>query len=304
MSSKAIKQNTIRPDKGTRSFNLIGYILMTLITLACLLPFWLLVMGSLSNEQSVLTEGFKLWPSPFSLDAYRSIFKGWQKILSAYGVTIGVTVVGTGVSLILTSMTGYVLQRQDFAPRNKISFFIYFTSLFSGGVIPSYILMVKYLGLKDSLWALVLPPLLSPWFIMLMRNFIKSIPFTMMEAAKIDGAGDWRIYYRIILPLSKSGLATIGLFVALNYWNDWYHASLYINSEIKYPLQYMLHRMLSNAEYMRQAASAGIFLEAATLPSETLKMATAIVVTGPILLLYPFIQRYFVKGIMIGGIKG
>ena len=146
--------------------------------------------------------------------------------------------------------------------------------------------------------------MLTPWFIMLMRNFIKSIPFTIIEAAKIDGAGDWRIYMHIVLPLSKAGLATIGLFIALNYWNDWYHASLYINSEALYPLQYLLYRMLSNAEYMKQAAAAGVFLEGAAMPTETLKMATAIVVTGPILLLYPFIQRYFVKGIMIGGVKG
>jgi putative aldouronate transport system permease protein len=137
-----------------------------------------------------------------------------------------------------------------------------------------------------------------------MRNFMKSIPYSLVEASKIDGANDWQIYQKVMIPLCKAGLATVGLFIALNYWNDWYHASLYITKESLYPLQYLLYRMLSNAEYMKQAAAAGVFLDTVVLPSETLKMATALVVTGPILLVYPFVQRYFVKGIMIGSIKG
>ena len=286
------------------SFSIIGYFVMTVITLICVIPFWLLIAGSFSDEHDILTEGFKLFPSHITLNAYRSIFTGWKKIVTSYGVTILVTVSGTAAALIVTSMTGYVLQRSDFKAHNKVSFFIYFTSLFSGGVIPSYLLIVKYLGLKNNLLALILPSMLTPWFIFLMRNFIKSIPFTIIEAAKIDGANDWKIYANIVLPLSKSGLATVGLFIALNYWNDWYHASLYITDEAMYPLQYLLYRMLSNAEYMKQAAAAGIFLEAEALPSETLKMATAVIVTGPILLLYPFVQKYMVKGILIGGVKG
>ncbi len=295
---------SMKQDKGSLSFSVTGYIVMTLITIVCLVPFWLLIVGSFSDEHMILTQGYKLWPARFSLDAYRSIFRGWGKLVTAYGVTTLVTVVGTLASLFFTSMTGYVLMRKDFAPRNKVAFFIYFTTLFSGGVIPSYLLMVKYLALKNTMWALLLPGLLSPWNIFLMRNFMKSIPYSIIEAAKIDGASDWQIYGRIMLPLCKAGLATVGLFIALNYWNDWYHASLYITEESKYPLQYLLYSMLSNAEYMKQAASAGVFLEAEVLPAETLKMATAIVVTGPILLLYPFIQRYFVKGITIGGVKG
>lgn len=290
--------------KGDFSFYVIGYSVMTVITLICLLPFWVMIIGSFSDEHTVLTEGFQLWPKQFTLDAYRSIFRGWEKILSAYGITVFVTVAGTGLALLITSMTGYVLQRQDFKAHNKVSFFIYFTSLFSGGVIPTYLLVVKYLDLKNNIWALILPSMLTPWFILLMRNFIKSIPFAIIESAKMDGANDWTIYTRVVLPLSKAGLATVGLFIALNYWNDWYHASLYVTSESMYPLQYLLYRMLSNAEYMKQAAAAGVFLDSGTLPSETLKMATAIVVTGPILLLYPFVQRYLIKGIMIGGVKG
>ena len=299
-----IKRDHVREDKGSRSFAIVGYSVMTIITIISFIPFWLMISASFSDEVSVLTQGFSLIPHKISLDAYRSIFMGFKQLIKAYGVTILVTVVGTSISMLLTSMTGYVLMRQDFKPRNKVSFFIYFTSLFSGGVIPIYILYVKYLNLKNSIWALILPCILSPWNIFLMRNYMKSIPYSLVDAATIDGANDWQTYQKIIMPLCKAGLATVGLFVALTYWNDWYHASLYVTNEDLYPLQYLLHRMLSNAEYMKQAAAAGDFIDNAVRPSETLKMATALVVTGPILLLYPFIQKYFVKGIMVGSVKG
>lgn len=295
---------SIRPDSGTKSFTLLGYGVMVIITIICVVPFWLIVAASISDEATILREGFKLWPRTVSLDAYRSIFQGSKALLHSYLVTIFVTSVGTLLALLLTSMTGYVLIRVDFPHRNGIAFFIYFTTLFSGGVIPTYILFVKYLALKNTVWVLILSCLLSPWNIFLMRNFMKSIPYSLVEASKIDGANDLQIYTAVMVPLSKAGLATVGLFIALNYWNDWYHASLYITQEALYPLQYLLYRMLSNAEYMKQAAAAGIFLDTVSLPSETLKMATALVVTGPILLLYPFVQKYFVKGIMIGSVKG
>lgn len=295
--------NHIKADKGSLSFAIVGYSVMTIITIVSFIPFWLMVSASISDEMSVLTDGFSLIPHKFSIAAYKTIFNGFSQLLRSYGVTILVTLSGTIISMLLTSMTGYVLMREDFKPRNKVSFFIYFTSLFSGGVIPTYILYVKYLGLKNNILALILPCLLSPWNIFLMRNYMKSIPYSLIDASTIDGANDWTIYTKVIMPLSKAGLATVGLFVALTYWNDWYHASLYVTDEMLYPLQYLLHRMLSNAEYMRQAAAAGVVVDD-VLPSETMKMATAIVVTGPILLVYPFVQKYFVKGIMVGSIKG
>jgi len=169
-------------------------------------------------------------------------------------------------------------------------------------MVPWYIMIVKYLQFKDSYLALLLPPLISAWFIILMKSFMRSIPDSITESAKIDGAGDFRIYAQIILPLALPGLATIGLFIALNYWNDWFHASLFINTESKYPLQYFLHRMLTYADFLRRATN--ITSLTGTPPSETLKMATAIVVTGPIVFLYPFVQRYFVKGLTIGSVKG
>ena len=187
--------------------------------------------------------------------------------------------------------------------RNGISFFIYFTTLFSGGLIPWYILMTKNLGLKDSYWALILPPLLSAWNIILMRSFMKSIPESIVESAKIDGAGDFKIYQRLILPLSTPGLATIGLFLALGYWNDWFNANMFITSDSKYPLQFLLYKILSSAAVLQ--TNNGAYLAANVVPpTETLKMAVAVVATGPIILLYPFVQRYFVKGLTVGAVKG
>lgn len=297
------KVNSIRADEGTLSYHLIGYVVMSVITILCLIPFWLMLVGSFSDEADILANGFSLWPRAYSLKAYQSIFANGRKIARAYEVTLFVTVVGAGISILATSMTGYVLQRQDFRYRNGLSFFIYFTTLFSGGLVPWYILIIN-LGLKNSVWALILPALMSPWHIMLMRSFIRSIPFEVVEAAKIDGAGDWRIYTSVILPLAKGGLAAVGLFIALKYWNDWYLANLFMNDENGYPLQYLLYQLLSSAEFLKSAAAANVDVSAVQAPTETLKLATAMVVTGPILLLYPFVQRYFVKGITIGAVKG
>ena len=221
----------------------------------------------------------------------------------AYGVTILVTVVGTALGLLLTSMTAYVLYRKDFPWRHAMAFYIFFTTLFSGGLVPWYILMVRYLRLMDNPAVLVLPSLLSVFNILIMRNFMKSIPDSLVEAAKIDGAGDFKIYRRIILPLSKPSLATVGLFIALHYWNEWYNAMLFLNNERFYPLQYYLYRVLNSMNFAAQAArEANIPLP--QMPTESFKLVMTVVATGPILLLYPFLQRYFIKGITIGAVKG
>ncbi|WP_019637202.1 carbohydrate ABC transporter permease [Paenibacillus fonticola] len=303
VARKANKGSKIKEDKATIVFNVIGYTLLTVISLVCLIPFWLIVAGSFTDEMEIISEGFKLFPHTISFEAYKSVFTTPEQIYRAYGVTIGVTAAGSLLGLLLTSMAGYVLSRKDFMYRNNLSFFIYFTTLFSGGLIPWYIMMTKYLGLKDSYWALILPPLVSAWNIILMRNFMKSIPDSVIESAKIDGAGDFLIYRRIILPLSTPGLATIGLFLALGYWNDWFNANVFITSDNKYPLQFLLYKILSSAAVLR--TQTGAYLAANVVPpAETLKMAVAVVATGPIILLYPFVQKYFVKGLTIGAVKG
>lgn len=293
----------IKTEKSTIIFYTIGYVLLTVISLLCLIPFWLIVSGSMTDEMEIISEGFKLIPDHFSLEAYKSVFRNPEQIYKAYGVTIGITVVGSVLGLFLTSMAGYVLSRKDFLYRDSLSFFIYFTTLFSGGLIPWYILMTKHLELKDSYWAMIIPPLVSAWNIILMKNFMKSIPDSIIESAKIDGAGDFRVYWNLILPLSTPGLATIGLFLALGYWNDWFNANVFITSDNKYPLQFLLYKILSSAAVLR--TNNGAFLaQNVTPPTETLKMAVAVVATGPIILLYPFVQRYFVKGLTVGAVKG
>jgi len=295
----------INAEGSTVAFNIIGYIVVYIFAAFCLLPFWAILSSSLSTESSIIRHGASLFPREFSTSAYQFIFKSPWKIIRSYGVTAMVTVAGSLLGLLCISMTAYVLYRKDFKYRNVFAFGFYFTQLFSGGLIPFYILVVQYLQLKDSYLALILPPLMNAWYIILFRNFLNSVPDSLVESAKIDGAGDFRIYTQIILPLSTPGLATIGLFLALGFWNDWYHALLFINTRDKFPLQFLLFEILRSAEYVARILSqTGNVMSSGTMPTETVKMATAMVVTGPIILLYPIIQKYYVKGITIGAVKG
>jgi putative aldouronate transport system permease protein len=200
-------------------------------------------------------------------------------------------------------MGGYVLQRKDFKYRNAISFYIYFTTLFGGGLIPWYILMTKYLGLKDTYRVLIIPGLMSPFLIILMKNFMKSIPEEIVESAKVDGAGDFKIYASLVMPLAKPALATIGLFLALAYWNDWFISSIFITSAKKFSLQYVLYQILQTSEFFRSGASANVDTNY-NLPTESIKLATAVIATGPVILFYPFVQKYFVQGLTVGAVKG
>lgn len=283
---------------------ILGYSIITILAAFCLIPFWLVVSASFSQEASITEHGFRLIPAVFSTEAYSVLFKYPGQMLRAYGITIAVTVIGTVLGLFLTSMTAYVLSRKDFKWRNKFSFFFFFTTLFSGGLVPWYLMIVNYLHLKDTLLVLILPMLLNVFYIIVMKSFMNSIPEAITESAKIDGAGDFRIYMQLILPLAKPALATIGLFIALAYWNDWYNALLFISNDKLMPLQYYLYKMLGNMDGMRKAMMQSGVAVAVNLPTESLKMAMTLVATGPILLAYPFIQRYFVKGLTIGAVKG
>lgn len=279
------------------------YLIVAIFALICLFPFTLMVTSSFMNEKEILTEGFKLIPNEWSFSAYEFLFRTPKKLIDAYGVTIFTAVVGTLMGLLCMSMAGYVLCRKDFRYRNQISFFIYFTTLFSGGLIPSYLLMVNGLHLKDSVWAMILPAIMSPWSIFLMRNFMKSVPDSLYESASIDGAGDFRIFWQIFLPLAKPALATVGLFLVLGYWNQWYSAMLYIESPEKYPLQYFLQKIINQAN-ITLLIQQGLTINTQDMPSESIKMATAVVATGPIILVYPFVQKYFVSGMTVGAVKG
>jgi len=296
----------MKKSRDVKILNVLSYTVIIVVALLCIIPFLIVIAGSFTEEKTILANGFSLFPKVLSLDAYRTALKEPAEIIRAYGVTTSLTIIGTITGLFIVAMTAYVLQRKDFEWRNKFSFFFYFTTLFSGGLVPWYILMVKYLNFKNSYLALLVPLLLNVFNILVMKSYISGIPQALTESAKIDGAGDFEIFIKIILPLSKPALATVGLFIALGYWNDWYNCMLFINNEKLYSLQYYLYKIVNNIEAYKNiiAQTGGNVGMVVDLPSESLKMALTVIVTGPIILLYPFVQKYFVQGITIGAVKG
>lgn len=287
-------------DKIIRGF---GYVFLTLYSICCIVPFIIIVSTSFTSESVIRSEGVQFLPKEITLTAYNMVAKSGGIWLS-YLVTIMLTVVGTLIGLSIIAMTGYALQRKDFPFRNGISFFIYFTSLFQAGLAPYYLLMTQTYHLKDSYLAVLLPLLMSPWLIILMKNFVKSIPHEITESGKIDGAGDMRIFVSLILPMLKPALATIGLFLALGYWNEWYQSSLFLSSRVAVkPLQFTLYEIVNKTDALKNSV-AGQFINLADIPQESVKMANAVLATGPIVLLYPFIQKYFISGITVGAVKG
>lgn len=297
------QSSRVRQGKENVVFKIVCYLVIGIFALLCLFPFALMITSSFMPEKEIIAEGYKLIPKHFTLAAYRFLLNNPLQILNAYKVTVFITVVGTLLGLFFMSMAGFVLNRKDFKYRNVCSFFIYFTTLFSGGLIPSYILMVQYLHLKDNILAMILPTMISAWSIFLMRNFMKAIPDSLYESATLDGANDFRIYAQIYMPLAIPALATVGLFLALAYWNEWYNAMLYIQSTDKFPLQYFLQKMV-NQTNLQSLVKQGVVVSADALPTQSVKMATAVLATGPIILAYPFLQRYFVGGLTVGAVKG
>lgn len=280
-----------------------GYILITIYALACIIPFLLIIGTSFTNEAIIHAEGVQLIPKGFSLEAYQMVTKNGN-IWKSYILTIVMTGVGTFLGLSIISMTGYALQRKDFPFRNAISFYIYFTSLFSAGLAPYYLLMTQTYHLKDSYLAVLLPLMMSPWLIILMKNFVKAIPHEITESGKIDGAGDMKIFTALILPMLKPALATIGLFLALSYWNEWYQSSLFLSTKVAIkPLQYTLYEVVNKIDALKNSV-AGQFVNVVDIPQEGVKMANAVLATGPIILLHPFVQKYFISGITVGAVKG
>lgn len=297
-------KNRIKLDKSDKIIRGFAYVVISFFAITCIFPFILIVATSFSTEAKILKTGFTIIPKGLTTAAYDILFKYPEQLIGAYIVTIIMTICGTLIGLFIISMTGYALQRKDFPFRNQIMFYIYFTTLFSGGLVPFYLLIVKYLGLKDNYLAVFLPLLMSSWLIILMKNFIRAIPFEITESGKIDGAGDMAIFIKLILPMLKPALATIGLFLALAYWNEWYNSSLFLSAKVDYkPLQFHLYRIVNNMKALKDSV-AGSYVIVDSIPQETLKMATAVVATGPIILLYPFVQKYFISGITVGAVKG
>lgn len=285
--------------------NIIAYFTISLMAAAAVLPFIMLVSSSVQSETSVLKYGYSLIPREFKLTAYSFIFNNPGKTLRSYGVTIFVTLLGTFISLFFSSMTSYVLSRKDLKYRNGMAFYLFFTTLFNGGLVPYYLLVSNYLRLKNSILILLLSGMFCVIYIFIIRTYIaNSIPDSISESAKIDGASDMGIFVKVILPLLKPALASIGLFVALGYWNDWFTSTLFITNEELFPLQYSLYKMLTFSRYAQQMLSKNGAVTAQAVPQETIKLAMTVVATGPIVLAYPFAQRYFIAGMTIGAVKG
>lgn len=289
---------------SNRVFNLIGYSLISVLAVFSVVPFIMIISSSVTAERSILRYGYSLIPREFSGQAYAKIFGFPDDVFKAYGMTLYNTVLGTVLGLFLTAMTAYVLSRKHFEWRNKFSFFFYFTTLFSGGIVPWYILCVRYLQFKELPFiAQVVPYLFSVFNIIIVKSFMQAIPDAITESAKIDGAGDFRIFIQLIFPLSKPVLASIALFIAIGYWNDWYLSFMFVQKSSYFSLQFYLYKILSSTEALARIQSlSGKFV--GEMPKENVKMAMAVIATGPIILLYPFIQKYFVKGLTIGAVKG
>ncbi|SEO16233.1 carbohydrate ABC transporter permease [Paenibacillus sp. OV219] len=269
-------------------------------------PFLLVIAVSISSENSLVQYGYRFIPHEVSFEAFRIVFKEPNIMLRGYGVTILITVIGTVVALFLTALTAYPISRRDFRYQRPLTFYVFFTLLFNGGLIPFYILMTQYFHLKNTLGALIIPLLLSPYNILIMKGFLDKISMEIIESAKVDGSSETRIFLQMILPLSTPALATLGLFISFAYWNDWFTALLFIDNDKYVPLQLLLVRILSQIEFLANSplAEAADKLQFANFPTLSVRMAMAILAGGPMLVIFPFFQKYFVRGITVGSLKG
>ncbi len=290
-----------------KKFRLVVTIILTLFSIVALFPLVLLVVASFTEENELITRGYQILPRKWSLEAYRYMVRQASTITRAYLVTIGTTVVGTILSILLTSSIAYPMARKNFKYRNALSFFVYFTMLFNGGLVPQYIMWTTIFHIKNTYFALIIPNLLMSAFnIFLVRNYYSnSLPDALFEAAQLDGASEFGIYTKVVFPLSKPVIATIGLFVALAYWNSWTNALYYVTDPRYFGIQNLLMRIMKNIEYLRTgAAELSAEGQAVSLPGNSIRMALAFVGILPIIIVYPMLQKYFIKGVVVGAVKG
>ncbi|WP_239633681.1 carbohydrate ABC transporter permease [Paenibacillus sp. H1-7] len=285
-------------DGSQLAISVVAYGFIGFFALICFIPFWLVYIGSFTAEHQIV-KGFQMFPTEFSIDSYRFLFNGSQVYRSAF-VSIFVTAVGTVGAVLLTSMFSYVTAHQKVKFRNALSFYIYFTMLFAPGLVGYYLLISNWLSLRDSLLALILPHMFSAFNAFLMTSYFRTLPFELNEAATMDGAHELYIFYRIIWPISMPVIATITLFYALSYWNDWFNALMFIDNPQNHPLQMMLRRIISNWQNL-DYLNANINIP---VSATGIQLSTVVITIGPIIFLYPFLQRFFIKGMTIGAVKG
>lgn len=276
-----------------------------LASFVCILPIIIIISSSLSTENDIIKYGYPIIPRNITDVAYKVIFMNPKQIIDAYAVTISVTLIGTIIGLWLVTSLSFVIVRKDFMYRKQLSFLVFFTMLFNGGLVPNYILISQWLHMKDTIFALFVPYLVSAWYVLLMKSFLQNIPESLFESAKLDGAGELRIFVNIIIPLSKPAIATIGIFMVLQYWNDWWLCLLYINESKLYNLQYLLMRIVNQIDFMTQFFARMPFLTTnMDLPNTSARFAMCLLAAGPMLFVFMFFQKYFVKGLTVGSIKG
>ena len=289
-----------------KKLRIIANVVLFIMTLLCILPLILLVVSSFTAEEVLVQNGYSFFPAKWGLDAYAYLWKTRATLLQAYKMTFIVTTIGVVSSLTVTTLFAYGLSKKTLPGRSIFAFMVFFSMLFNGGLVPSYLMWTQTFHIKDTIFALLLPNLLMNGFtVIVMRSFFQtSIPEELLEAAKLDGAGEWRILGQIVLPLSKPILTTVTLLSGLGYWNDWLNGLYYINNDKLYSIQVLLNKMLLDVQYLMSGASGGALTQSITLPATGIKMAVAVMGALPILVVYPFFQKYFVKGIVIGAVKG
>ena len=282
-------------------------ILLAILALSCILPFFFIIILSLTKESDITTYGYQFWPKNWTFASYEYLSKMGGQVLESFGVSIFITVIGTLMNSLFSSTYAYAISRRDFAFSRFFTIFALISMLFVPGMVPTYLVVTQMLGLKDNIWALILPACFGVYNVLIMRTYFKtSIPEAILESARVDGAGEIKIFADIVVPMAIPGIATISLFTCLSYWNDWFNAMLYMTNSKMIPLQYLLVQISNNIQYMSQSIAAGGSTLAAgqALPSEGMRFAIVVIATLPIALTYPFFQKYFVKGMTIGGVKG
>lgn len=285
-------------------YGVIKNVFLWIFSLSCLVPFLLLIISSLTEDKSIMQYGYSFFPKAWSLDAYKYLLSQGGKILHAYAISVFVTAAGTFLGVSMTLMLAYPLSRRDLPGRNVFSFLVLFTLLFSGGLVPSYIMWTTVFHIKNTIWALLVPNLMvKAFFVIMARSYFQSgIPIEILESARIDGAGEVRIFTGIVLPLAKPLIATLVLFIGLSYWNDWNNGLIYLTDSNLYSIQNVLNEMIKSIQAL--STMGGIASSRVAMPSNTVRMAIAVVGTLPLLIAYPFLQKGFIKGIVVGGVKG
>lgn len=291
----------------SKVFNRVATVILAVLVVITLLPLILMVIASFTDEQALLRDGYSFFPAAWSLDAYYYMVKQGAVIGRAYGISFIVTIVGTVFSVMITCMLAYPMSRKSFKYRNALSFFVFFTMLFNGGIVPSYIMWTSIFHIKNTIWALLIPNYLVTAFnVILVKNFYSNnIPEALIEAAQIDGAGELKIFYKVVFPLARPVVATISLFTGLCYWNDWTNGLYYVDNEKFYSIQLLLLKIMNNIQALKANSSVAMLgTGAVDLPSTSVRMAMAVIGILPILVVYPFVQKYLVRGVVIGAVKG